>query len=87
MRLLGNMLLKKAVWPDLHAFQSRFSSAAMIDPAVKNELHAVFLNARRDERGKELLDKMMIDKFILIEDSVYDSMREMKSWISRHKER
>ena len=53
---------------------------------TEEELRAVFLNAHRDERGKELLDKMMIDKFIIIEDSAYDSVREMKSWISRHKE-
>ena len=58
-----------------------------LDPALKKELRAVFLNAHRDERGKELLDKMMIDKFIIIEDSAYDSVREMKSWISGHKER
>ncbi len=58
-----------------------------LGPALKKELRAVFLNARRDERGKELLDKMMIDKFVVIEDSAYDSVREMKSWISRHKER
>lgn len=58
-----------------------------LDPALKKELRAVFLNAHRDERGKELLGKMMIDKFIIIEDNAYDSVREMKSWISRHKER
>lgn len=58
-----------------------------LDPALKKELRAVFLNAHRDERGKELLDKMMIDKFIIIEDKAYDSVREMKSWIFRHKER
>ena len=58
-----------------------------LDPALKKELRAVFLNAHRDERGKELLDKMMVDKFIVIDDSAYDSVREMKSWISRHKGR
>lgn len=55
-------------------------------PSLKKRLRAVLLNAHRDERGKELLDKMMIEKFIIIEDSAYDSVREMKSWISRHKE-
>jgi phosphonate transport system substrate-binding protein len=57
-----------------------------LDPRLKKELRAVFLNAHRDERGKELLDKMMVDKFVLLDDSAYDSVREMKSWISRHKE-
>jgi phosphonate transport system substrate-binding protein len=58
-----------------------------LDPALKQALRGVFLNAHRDGRGKELLDKMMIDKFVSIEDSAYDSVREMKSWISRQKER
>jgi phosphonate transport system substrate-binding protein len=58
-----------------------------LSPALKKELRAVFLGAHLDERGKELLDKMMIDKFVVINDSAYDSVREMKSWISRHKER
>ena len=58
-----------------------------LDPSLKRGLRAVFLNAHRDQRGKELLDKMMIDKFIVIKDSEYDSVREMKSWISRQKER
>lgn len=57
-----------------------------LSPALKRELRTVFLNAHRDERGKELLDKMMIDKFVILDDSAYDSVREMKSWISRHKE-
>ncbi len=58
-----------------------------LDPSLKKGLRAIFLNAHRDERGKELLDKMMIDKFVMVEDSAYDSVREMKSWISGHKER
>lgn len=58
-----------------------------LGPSLKKKLRAVFLNAHRDERGKELLDEMMIDKFVVIEDSAYDSVREMKSWISGYKER
>jgi phosphonate transport system substrate-binding protein len=58
-----------------------------LSPGLKKELRAVFLNAHRDKRGKELLGNMMIDKFVVIDDSAYDSVREMKSWISRHKER
>ena len=54
-----------------------------LSPALKQELRAVFLNAHRDERGKELLGNMMIDKFVVIDDSAYDSVREMKSWIAR----
>jgi phosphonate transport system substrate-binding protein len=56
-------------------------------PALKRELRATFLNADRDKQGRMLLDKMMIDKFVVIDDSAYDSVREMKSWIATHKER
>ncbi len=58
-----------------------------LGPAIKRKLRGILLNADRDERGKELLEKMMIEKFIVIDDSAYNSVREMKSWIARHKER
>jgi len=48
-------------------------------------LRAVSLNAHSDERGKELLDKMMIEKFVVIDNSACDPVREVKSWIAAHK--
>ncbi len=56
-------------------------------PELKRALRTIFLNAHQDARGRQLLDKMMIDRFIIIDDRAYDSVREMKSWISRIKER
>jgi phosphonate transport system substrate-binding protein len=58
-----------------------------LGPAMKRKLRGILLNADHDERGKELLGKMMIEKFVVIDDSAYNSVREMKSWIARHKER
>jgi len=51
-----------------------------LDPDLKTKLKSVFLNAHADEKGKRLLDQMMIEKFVTIEDSAYDSIREMKAW-------
>lgn len=54
-----------------------------LDPALKEALKRVFLDAHNDPLGREILDKMMIDRFILIDDSAYDSIREMKLWIEK----
>jgi len=49
---------------------------------LKKELRALLLNAHQDKEGRELLSKMMIDRFVLIDDSAYDTIREMKKWIA-----
>ncbi|MDH4163876.1 MAG: phosphate/phosphite/phosphonate ABC transporter substrate-binding protein [Nitrospirota bacterium] len=56
-----------------------------LDPALKRELKRAFLNAHVDPEGRELLENMMIDRFVEINDSAYDSVREMKSWIGQQK--
>jgi len=56
-----------------------------LDPMVKERLRQIFLNTHNDDKGRELLSKMMIDKFVLIDDSAYDSVRDMKSWLEKQK--
>ncbi len=56
-----------------------------LDPQIKERLKQIFLNAHLDNEGRELLRKMMIDKFVVIDDSSYDSVREMKSWLEKQK--
>jgi phosphonate transport system substrate-binding protein len=56
-----------------------------LDPQIKERLKQIFLNAHSDNKGRELLRKMMIDKFVVIDDSSYDSVREMKSWLEKQK--
>jgi hypothetical protein len=34
-----------------------------------------------DEWGKQILEKLMIDRFTLGDDFAYDSIREMRSWV------
>jgi phosphonate transport system substrate-binding protein len=49
-----------------------------VDPRLKQQLREIFLHAHEDPLGKKILDGMMIEKFVLIEDSAYDSIRDMK---------
>jgi phosphonate transport system substrate-binding protein len=53
-----------------------------LDPGLKKKLKSIFLNAHNDKEGREILGNMMIDKFISIKDSAYDSIREMKTWMA-----
>ncbi|MHB8843160.1 MAG: substrate-binding domain-containing protein [Nitrospirota bacterium] len=52
-------------------------------PTLKERLQQVFLNAHEDEKGRVILNGMMIDRFVRIEDSAYNSIREMQDWIAR----
>jgi len=55
-----------------------------LNPDLKKKLRQVFLDAHNDERGSEILKKMMIDKFVVLDDHAYDSVREMKVWLEKH---
>ncbi|MBI4847851.1 MAG: phosphate/phosphite/phosphonate ABC transporter substrate-binding protein [Nitrospirae bacterium] len=54
-----------------------------LDPELKEALRQIYLNVHNDKKGREILDHMMIDKFIPIDDSAYDSIREMKAWVAK----
>lgn len=54
-----------------------------LKPELKEKLRQIFLNAHEDEKGRQILKGMMIDKFVVISDKAYDSIREMKSWIEK----
>jgi phosphonate transport system substrate-binding protein len=56
-----------------------------MDPQLKERLRQVFLNAHQDEKGRDILKGMMIDRFVPIKDSAYRSIREMKTWIDGQK--
>ncbi len=49
-----------------------------IDPALKEKLRKILLQMHEDKKGKEILDRIMIDRFSEASDSLYDSVREMK---------
>lgn len=49
-----------------------------IDTDLKKEIKEVFLNMHKTEKGRTILKAMMIDGFVEIQDSAYDSIREME---------
>ena len=52
-----------------------------LDPAVKEKIKKAFLEMGDDPKGKEILSKIGVDKFIVPDDKNYDSVREMAAWI------
>jgi phosphonate transport system substrate-binding protein len=54
-----------------------------LDPELKEKLRKIFLNAHKDEKGRKILKGMMIDKFVLIDESAYESIEEMTSRSTR----
>lgn len=51
---------------------------------VKDALRDAFLGANGDDEGRELLANMRIERFEVIDDSAYDSVREMAAWVEAH---
>lgn len=56
-----------------------------LDPGLKQKLRQAVLNADADLNGQAILKRMRIDRFVVIPDSAYDSVREMKAWLARQK--
>lgn len=56
-----------------------------LEPALKQKLRTVLLTAHTKPKGKELLDKMMTEKYVTIDDKAYDSIRDMKKWVAGQK--
>lgn len=55
---------------------------AGLDPAFKERLRDAFLKAHANDNGAAILKGMMIDRFIPIRDTDYDSVRAMKRWVA-----
>ena len=54
-----------------------------LDKEIKLRLKQALLNAHLDPRGKEIFKKMNIDKFVVIDDTSYDSIRKMQDWLRK----
>lgn len=54
-----------------------------LPPRLKNRLRKAFLEAHLDPQGREILARIRIDRFVMIDDSAYDSVREMQAWIAK----
>jgi len=58
-----------------------------LDPELKQKLRTILLAAHTKPKGRELLDKMMSERFVPIEDKAYDSIREVKKWVVRQNQK
>ena len=50
---------------------------------LKEKLKSLFLNMHNDERGKKILDKLLIDKFIVVGDTLYNNIRKNNELLCR----
>jgi phosphonate transport system substrate-binding protein len=53
-----------------------------IDPFLEKKLRGIFLNMNNDEEGKKILANVRIDRFTQLNDNAYDSIREMRKYVS-----
>ena len=72
----------KIIWKSLPYGIPPVVVRAGLDPDIKKSLREVFLNIHKNKEGKQILNGMMVEKFVPLEDSAYDSIREMKQWIA-----
>jgi phosphonate transport system substrate-binding protein len=54
-----------------------------LEPQLKQQLREFFLNLHTSSKGVELLNNLGIDKFITVNDDIYDSIREMETKLGR----
>ncbi|MBU0483065.1 MAG: phosphate/phosphite/phosphonate ABC transporter substrate-binding protein [Proteobacteria bacterium] len=52
-----------------------------LSPDKKRKLKDIFLTMHNDEKGREILARIMIDRFVEVEDSIYNSVRQMSQRI------
>jgi phosphonate transport system substrate-binding protein len=57
-----------------------------IDPAVKEKLRTILLTAHTKPEGRQILEKMMTERYVPIEDKAYDSVRNMKKRLAARQE-
>lgn len=54
-----------------------------LDPALKQQLRAVFFSLDQDPQAKAILAKLQIDKFSAGDDPSYETVREMSRWLEK----
>ena len=53
-------------------------------PEDKERIRRALLNMEKGDRGKDILSHLGVDRFVIYEDSAYDSIREMKAYLNMH---
>ncbi len=52
-----------------------------IDPQLKQELQDLFINLHHTDAGAAILSKLAIDRFVIVPDDIYNSVRAMKQQV------
>lgn len=60
-------------------------TANHLDPALRDSLQQIFLSMHNDPRGQDILKGMHIERFTRIDDSAYDSVRELQKFIEKQR--
>jgi len=55
-----------------------------IDPALEAKLRAVLLSMHKNPRGRTILEKLAIERFVPGDDAAYDGIREMRAFLKRN---
>ena len=53
-----------------------------LDPALKQQLREVLLGMDTGAAGREILSALLIDRFVVPDDSIYDSVRKMRELVA-----
>ncbi len=56
------------------------------DPKLKQQLAEILLSMHEDPEGLQILKNLNIEYFIKVEDSLYDSVREMVRWLEEQEQ-
>jgi len=57
--------------------------SAATDPAMKQQLKRIFLTLHEDRSAAAMLAKLQIDRFVEGNDAMYDTVRQMDSWLDK----
>jgi phosphonate transport system substrate-binding protein len=57
-----------------------------LDSEIKGRLRAILLDAHNDDTARPILEGMAVEKFVVGNDSAYDSIREMERWVEQQRE-
>lgn len=52
-----------------------------LDPPLKTRLRQILVNAAEDAEGRALLQALMIDRFVVVADEIYDSARALEAQV------
>lgn len=55
-----------------------------IDSKLKDKITSIMLGMHEDKKGREILDRLKIDKFVIVSDDFYNPIREMMEFVERH---